>query len=120
VIGKRIFSKLDDGTWIEESGTPDRYTIKGDTVDIKESKKFRAVGDVKIRDVDSQLFEGTTTTEYRAGDGIRVSEYVERLWVNKDGSILRRETVSRHSVGESRTLWEYEYDPQITIEVPIK
>ena len=121
-IGERKYLREGGGAWQLEPTDQNRYTIKGDPVRNKESKVFRSLGITNIGKVRVEGFEDLTSRKYESAKGQYTTNYLERFWIDEKGRFLRRE--SKITEGDNRVLMhslsEYEYDPSIKIEAPIK
>ncbi len=119
-IGKKRFKRSDNSSWIEENiDSQNRYTIKGDIVDHKEVYSFKRMGNVRIAGIKAVGYESNRTSEFQSPN--RKLEYVERIWVDKQGRFLKREEwTSQNGKLVSHVLWEYDYDSKVEIEAPIK
>jgi hypothetical protein len=78
-------------------------------------------GNAKVGKKDARLYEVISSSIFNQGQTRVTSYYKTKYWIGKDGRVLK-------TVGESdglgsnrsRTTAEYEYDPNIKIEAPIK
>lgn len=119
-IGKNRFKRSDNGSWIEGNNDSQyRYTIKGDIADHKKAQTFKKLGSLRLSGIKASGYESNTTSEYQSPN--LKSEYVERIWFDKKGRLLKREEwTTENGKLLSHVLYEYEYDSKIQIEAPIE
>ena len=124
-VGKRKFSRENDGPWSEEKDQDrDRYSMFGDPVDAKETLTYLYLGPEVVSGISTKLYERRTLREYKIKNGVFISDYIERLWIAADGRFIKRGSTSITTQnGEkqtSHTVSEYDYDSRIKIDVPIR
>jgi len=121
-VGNQEFVRKNDGAWEDVSkGRPDRYTMFGDpVVSTKEIATYRHLGIDPVGDIHAELVEEMLYREEMSGDRKFAYGTVNRLWISKDGRLLKAEWKHSGSDGlvKSTRTSEYEYDPNIKIELP--
>jgi hypothetical protein len=121
-IGERKFTRSNDKPWMEDKNpVQNKYTIKGDVVDSDEVWAFKRLEKTRVSSVDAFGYEGHRTTKRVLASTESLIEHVELIWTDKSGRFLKREEWNREG-GRlvEHTLWQYEYDPKLKIEAPIK
>ncbi|MEO8572634.1 MAG: hypothetical protein ABI481_01600 [Pyrinomonadaceae bacterium] len=122
-IGKRTFTRKDDEPWQDVSKRdPNRYSMFGDPIEAKETVTYRRVGIERINGIEGELVEELFYREHKVAGKSHGFGFVNRLWITKDAVLIRRELKGSGSNGlvTSHTITDYEYDPNIRIEAPIK
>ncbi len=122
-IGETVYIKRPDGNWVEdryrvaEAGTNNPYAPRT----INEYKHLGYDSNVSS---EATLFQKISRSEGVIENKTVKSVSVERLWVDKNGGILKRENESSSEAIKSlrfmRSTSIYEFDPNIKIEAPIK
>jgi hypothetical protein len=120
--GDKEFKKTDDGPWKDLSDNqPDRFSIYGDPgKKTEETATYRHLGSDRVRDLEVELFEEIVYAEYSFGNKTTGFSNLNRLWIAKDGRLLKSEWKHSGSNGvvTSHSVSEYEYDPNIRIGLP--
>jgi hypothetical protein len=123
-IGQKKYVKENNKNWRllppSESGNKNFGTVGG-PLNHEKTVVCKYLGEKNIKNQKADLYEIKTTRKYNNPNLRLTTEDVERLWFNKDGMFLMRESKSRLNDEKvfTKTIWEYEYDPNIKIEAPI-
>jgi hypothetical protein len=124
-IGNRKFVRNGDGAWRDVSkDEPNRYSMWGDPhnpVQMKETSTYLHLGVESIKDIETEVIEEIIDREFISNGLSRTYGHLNRLWIAKDGKVVRREWKNSGSDGivVSHTISEYEYDTNIKIDVPM-
>ena len=120
--GDRKFIRKNDGVWEDVSKRdPTRYSGFGSAIDDqKVIATYRNLGVDPVRDIHAELIEEMIYREYVVENRKMAFGYVNRLWISKDGRLMKSEWKNSGSDGlvKSYRVSEYEYDPNIKIELP--
>ena len=125
-VGNRKYTRLNNDAW-KEVTTVTSQNGSGSgivTVTLAKSEKnveWKYKGKKSLNGQNTDLYEVKTTTKFKLKDKDITSIFTERFWLSQDGLILKTESESeRNKKVFSHTVYEYEYDPNIKIEAPIK
>lgn len=119
----RKFVRKNDGPWEDIKREPKSYSMYGDpNVRQKEIATYRHLGVETVRGTDAELIEEMIYREDLVNGRTLAYGYVNRLWIAKDGRVVRSEWKNSGADGlvTSFRVTEYEYDPSIKIESPMK
>ena len=121
-VGDKEFMKTDDGPWEDLTKKRfDRFTIVGDAASQeKVTETYRHLGIDRVRGLEAEIFEEIVYREEVYDNRTIGYSNLTRLWISKDGRLLKRESKHSGSNGlvTSSSISEYEYDPNIKIELP--
>lgn len=112
--------RTNDGPWGKRKEF-DRFTmIGGSPPKQTESATYRYIGSESIRGVDAEVYEENMYREFDYGDHTSSYSSLKRIWVTKDGRLVRTEEKFGGSRGTvtSSSYSDYEYDETIKIEAP--
>jgi hypothetical protein len=125
----RDFVRKGAGKWKERkdtyaiptlTGTGSATSGSGVSTDQQLTEVFRRIGFEMIDGQEIQIIESVKTSVEKRGSSTMTAQFFERLWIQK-GRIKKEELRStQDGVVYSHTVSEYEYDPNIRIEVPIR
>jgi hypothetical protein len=127
-IGNRRFSKTDNEPWKElpqtegiGGGAGRGNVLTADPINSQQSVKYKYKGKMTINGQNTDWYETKTTIKFKVGNTEITSVVTDRFWLNQEGLFLKTESLSENK-GRiiSHSIREYEYDPKIKIEAPIK
>lgn len=125
-VGNRKYIRLNNEAWKEVSTTSPQGVSdsgSGAVTLIKSDKtvEWKYKGKKSLNGQNTDLYEVKTTTKFKLRDKDITSIFTERFWLSQDGLVLKTESESeRNKKVFSHAVYEYEYDPSIKIESPIK
>lgn len=129
IIGKKGYSKVGNEPWkrdsvaVRESGLDtladwdlDSYGVSRQTVTV-----VRRTDELPGKLI-TNLYEITTSQKFNKGIRSNENIYVSRYWFDQEGRMVKaeRESTSTNSKSAGRRTSIYEYDPNISIQAPIK
>ena len=124
-VDGRDFTRTDKGRWKEDKGdggfsvTGGSGTGGGSVRDIKQVESFRRLPAETINGQEVQVMDSLKNVVEGEGTSANTSEYCQRLWIAKNGRILKAESRSTHDgIVTDHTMSEYVYDPKIRVAVP--
>lgn len=123
-IGDIGFLRYDDGPWISPlpPRDPNRYTISGDRAEakIERTEAHTLSAGSNLGNEKADLYSETKTFSYESVGMSFKTVSVKRLWINKDGLLIRDEYTVHDGKGNRvhYSLVVYEYDPDLTIAAP--
>jgi hypothetical protein len=85
----------------------------------QETTVFRHIGIEVVDQEETQMIEKIWTIVETSDSAKRVSEFLERVWIQKDGRVKKQESRSSdNGKAWSHTVSVFEYDPSITVDIP--
>jgi hypothetical protein len=120
-IADKEFTKI-DGHWKTLEKPVNRFTAVGDVLKPVDDETYLHVGSEQLRGVNAEIYEEIVHTEYTYDNRKITYTTLNRLWIGMDGRLLKAEWKQSGSNGvvTSSSISDYEYDPTIRIEAPIK
>ncbi len=123
-VNNRSFTRDNNEAWKEV--TQDKLARRIGTItklaDSAEEKiiEYRYVRKDKINKMEYDLYEKKTIRKFRVNNNNYSSIYLEKFWFNEKGQFFKLETITENNKKVTfRSISEYEYDPNIKIEIPI-
>ncbi|HEY8558798.1 MAG TPA: hypothetical protein VIL74_00235 [Pyrinomonadaceae bacterium] len=123
-FGGRRFTKTNDEPWKElaanEGVGGGSGALVSDPIETEKKIEYKYLGKQSVENQSVDLYESREKLEIKIGNSATKVVLTERLWI-KDGLFLKTEMQSEND-GRivSRYVREYEYDPNIKIEPPLK
>jgi len=124
-IGSRAFVKYNDENWKElplpnpfgSGNGPAGFSSKAET-----TVEYQYIGRENIGNEVADLYRIKTVTKDKINDRQVTSTRTESFWFSADGLFLKIEDeLVRDNLGLIlQTVYEYQYDPKIKIEAPVK
>lgn len=121
-IGDQKFIRKNNEKW--RKALPEDRAIgvimRGETEGEK-SFEYKYLGEVEINKQKADLYEMKGFVKYNSADSERTNHILDRFWFDKQGRKLKVERL-REINGKITpfVIFEYEYDPNMKIEAPIK
>ena len=124
-IGEKKYTRKDDGEWREVT-TKANAPSKNDRIIFVESNEYKYLGREIINGQKAEVYE--RITKHRINNEKTSSESYSTIktkyWFDKNGLLLKMmnemELISGIMTSVSTNIYDYEYDPKIKIEAPIK
>jgi len=131
-IGQKKYVKQDNENWKEllplgnsagnATGIGSGSGFKTAIIDNEKTVEYKYKGKETIKNQKADLYVVTTMRKYNSPNFKSTTVITEKFWLDKDGVFLKRESETKLNYKKviNHILWEYEYDPNIKIEAPIK
>lgn len=128
-IGQRKYSRQNNEVWKEllpvgnnnGGGSGSGSGFSGSPLNYEKTIEYKYKGKETVKNQKADLYEVLTTTKYNSPNFRATTIMTERFWFDKDGMFLKTEIESKiNNKVNSHTVREYEYDPKIKIEAPVK
>ena len=127
-IGQRKYSRQNNEDWKElptiennNGGSGTGSGLKGIALNSEKNVEYKYKGRETVKNQKADLYEVSTTRKYNSPNFRATTVMTEKFWFDKDGMFLKTEIEFRNNNKvTSHTVRDYEYDPNIKIEAPIK
>lgn len=123
-VDGRDFRRTNNGRWKEDKGDGG-FTVTGSGTgsgtagEIKQVESSRRLPAEVINGQEVQVIEYLKDVFEGEGSSVSKYQYYQRLWIAKNGRILKAESRSSHDgIVTDHTMAEYVYDPRIRVSVP--